>query len=388
MGVLYRYPSLFVNQNAHDLLHPPILTEMAISDARMEEAVAIQSPRLGDITNKTAGKGTEIVKKNPSTSANEIYYPLVRSLSPSEPHQTSYGLPDGPMPPIRPQTTARRSTLSNILSPTRTRQTSTPAESSRSGRLGVMLNPTKSRDGEESSKPRKWLGRRHSGESKGGPVIPASALFGDRAFGYGSAYGYGLPSGSGAKIAANESENLSISDLNVVPGRSILSRTTTTRPTEAVDGEQAARLSTESARDSSVTPVNETEISHPALSIPAYTPPKRKQIFPYAFMRKPQPANSHRFYPNHTPPVYSPIPNNQPPLETSAQLMDRRKHHEVVEDDYAGNIWAYRTAAETTASDGLEGEEAVEEWGSSIKDRYVEWDEGLGTRRRWVGPML
>jgi hypothetical protein len=135
----------------------------------------------------------------------------------------------------------------------------------------------------------------------------------------------------------------------------------------------------------------------------------------YPIMQHPQPASSHRFYPNLTPYTHTisettteQVPMRETLLEPdrgrtpssikdeSAQpaesaLMDRRALYDEIEDDYAGYLFSQETTADAAEGSGVKlgGAGGAGGDGSGDRDerRFVEWQEGEG-RKRWVGPML
>lgn len=449
LGVLYKYPSLFVNQNAHDLLHPPLLTEVEMERGSSNFSGVGSSGRAGSGESPSQRPAVDRIASgtasaNPSSATNEVYYPLVRSLSPSGPQDTSYGLTDGTFTSSsstaasQPPPTTRRATLSSLLSPSlRSRLPSSqnvngsgsgsgmpayPAPESPSwapsnGKrgLGARLTSSRSRDSDDTtpkSTGKKWgLGRRHSGEDRG-TVIPASALFSGGGSGSG---GSGGSSGNAVGTNGHEAEGArvipasalfgeqgrqgSVPDSSRAPGPSILANSTTATHTASAVSIAVSSSSSPYAEVSQPTgagPDTREPQAQPQTGNDLIAPRPRLHL-PYPPMRRPQPAPSYRFYPNYTPPPF-PHPSSDSTYKdgvsagASAVLFDRRQAHQVVEDDYAGNIWAYRR----TAGDGLGGvgdgdtagsaEGGDEVWGGG--ERYVEWDEAEGGRRRWVGPML
>ena len=142
----------------------------------------------------------------------------------------------------------------------------------------------------------------------------------------------------------------------------------------------------------------------------------------YPIMRHPQPAASHRYYPNITPdtPFHSDGDVDTPHEHQSntetvgtkddymqlealdsgivaaqrkgvpeSRLMDRRGLYDEIEDDYAGYLFS---ASDTADADGggnasADGSGDGDQQGGEVKRRYVEWHAAQG-RKRWVGPML
>ena len=300
IGVLTSEPTLFVNANAHSILHPPLLRDLSAPPDYRSPSAAANSRR---ITAKSPGGAV----------TNEAYFPLVRSLSPSTPSTTTYGLGDGHMsPPQSPSVTSPSlaSGFSRFVPGRRRRNTSSEDTVTR----GIDLVPTRSRDSDE--------GRRRSW---------ASVLTRTR-------------SGS---IGNTLERTISTSQPVAM-----------TSPTLAAVGEQ----SPDEHLDDEVEPSAIDEATHPDIGVKT----GRSVSRPYPTMQRPLPAPSHEFYPNFTPLRST---TSVASSESEEVTSDARMTHPEVEDDYNGNLWA----RDDTHQDEV---------------RMVEWNEALGRRERWVGPML
>ena len=174
VGVLSSEPTLFVNPNAHLLLHPPLLR-----DTTTQIETPPPTPNWSTPTVTRPG-----VSFNESVNNNEAYFPLVRTLSPSTPGTTSYGLGEGYMVPRAsgPASPSLASTIASILPGRRRRNTE---ETGRN-----LLSQSRSRDREvpEDTRRRSWaFGRNRTGSTSNalavgsvpeehGAVPPASAM--------------------------------------------------------------------------------------------------------------------------------------------------------------------------------------------------------------------
>ncbi|WVW86886.1 hypothetical protein I302_108941 [Kwoniella bestiolae CBS 10118] len=338
VGVLIDQPSLFVNPNAHMTLHPPLLRHLSSppEDAQVEGSRWFR-------TNSEDAKGKKRRLQSSEVEANEAYFPLVRSLSPSSSQETTYGLPSaGPIPiPLTVNSTAsppvspasgsfgrilgsyipgRRRTSSNAAGPLASSpqdhyghaQTQAPfgagAMSNSLGNLGGVLTAVRSRDSDDGTgRRRTWsFGRNRSGSTS----IPANTNTGD---------------GDLHRTSSNIAGPSSSTATNLPP------LTETSPPAQET-----------------VTPI----LQHTAVMDLA-------RDRPYDILERPQPALSHLRYPNFTA-----------PLDGPELMKDLRTVHPEVEDEYEGGLWGGDVP-----------------W-SGGGQRMAEWDEELGKRRRWVGPML
>lgn len=234
------------------------------------------------------------------------------------------------------------------------------------GRLGSILTLTRSRDSDDGNK-RKWGNRRSSGGSeKGGPIIPASALFADHEYSANGAIAGSelVEGGRSIPAAALFTDYASTS----IPGPSILSRPAPIPADIPVEDHQEDHI------------VLPDHVSH--AFEPRAVQVKRRPQLPYTPMKKPQPAPSYRLYPNYTP--LSPraaAPSLSAGTSAGSGLYDRRQEYDVTEDDYAGYSWANRHG-----EDGEEEDEGDGRWRKG--ERVVEWDKEDGVRKRWVGPIM
>ncbi|OCF61831.1 hypothetical protein L486_01493 [Kwoniella mangroviensis CBS 10435] len=348
VGVLIDQPSLFVNSNAHLTLHPPLLRHL--SSPPDEESVG--HSKWYRSSDDIKGKKRRI--QSEEITANEAYFPLVRSLSPSSPENTTYGLPTaGPIPiPLTVESTAsppispssgsfgrmlgsyipgRRRTSSNAANqPTLSAQDGSSqghththtqvqapfgagAMSNSLGNLGGVLTAVRSRDSDDGTgRRRTWsFGRTRSGSTA-----------------------------SNYNNINNEGELQRVSSNVARPAAA----TTSDLPT----------------LNEASSPTQEIQVPTPILEMgqPDNTT-RLAQDRPYDVLEKPQPALSHLRYPNFT------VPPEEP-----ESTKDLRCEHPEVEDEYEGGLWGGDVP-----------------WGGDGK-RMAEWDEELGKRRRWVGPML
>jgi hypothetical protein len=152
VGVLSSEPTLFVSPNAHLLLHPPLLR-----DTNTQIETPPPTPNWYTPTVTRPG-----VSFNESVNSNEAYFPLVRTLSPSTPGTTSYGLGEGYMIPRSsgPSSPSLASTIASILPGRRRRNTE---ETGRN-----LLSQVRSRDREnpEETRRRSWaFGRNRTGST-------------------------------------------------------------------------------------------------------------------------------------------------------------------------------------------------------------------------------
>jgi hypothetical protein len=154
IGVLSSEPTLFVNPNAHRLLHPPLLRDTTtVIDTPPPTPPAFDRPM-------TSRAPTAAVSG--SANSNEAYFPIVRTLSPSTPGTTSYGLGEGYASTSRasgPSSPSLASTLASILPGRRRRNTE------ETGR--TLLSQVRSREGNaDEVRRRSWaFGRNRTGST-------------------------------------------------------------------------------------------------------------------------------------------------------------------------------------------------------------------------------
>lgn len=266
IGVLTSEPTLFVNNNAHSILHPPLLRGMSTP----------ADPLSSHSTSGVRGKPP----KPPAAITNEVYFPLVRSLSPSGPSNTNYGLGDGNvLPPHSPPLSSPSLTtgLSRLLPSRRRRNTSTEDTVARDSRLV----PTRSRDSDE--------GRRRSW---------ASVLTRTRSGSIGNTL----------ERTISSSQPIAM-----------------TSPVLAVVGEQSPD---EGVVETLLEGHDDPDASLHSPGLPGPSVMTR----PYPTMQHPLPAPSHQLYPNFTPMSAT--------AGSEEITRDLRMTHPEVEDDYNGNLWA------------------------------------------------
>lgn len=149
VGVLYAQPTLFVNPNAHLVLHPPLLRGIR------HDPVEDQRGQRLDASQATGHHRHQTQTATSNAGATEAYYSLVRTMSPSSPASTSYGLTDGPMPKLRQKLSPK------MLS--RPRRTSAP-------------------EGADDSRPKKWIfGRSRANSSSVSTDATGNTAIGGRA---------------------------------------------------------------------------------------------------------------------------------------------------------------------------------------------------------------
>ncbi|OCF42644.1 hypothetical protein I317_03503 [Kwoniella heveanensis CBS 569] len=392
-GVLVDQPSLFVNPNAHLALHPPLLRHLSLPpDVDSDTIAGSRYYRSSEQVTASRMKG-KAPSASPSGGPNEAYFPLVRSMSPSSPRTTSYGLSmaenavssfgaaaipivsGGPSaqtastsagssasPPQTPSGSSLRSTLASYIPITgRRRTSSSAAEQTLSGSgtsqghgstaptsssLGAVLTLVRSRDSDDGSgRRRTWsLGRARAGSTSTINNLLASA----------SAEG-----GSGSNQASSR-----IAESATPEGSGLAS-------SAAVSGPSAGLP----ALTEVPSPVDEQSTVIRATSTNGHKVEER----PYDTLEKPQPALSHMRYPNFTPrpdSVDSKPSALASPDEDEHQAdgvkhtSDLRSTHPEVDDEYEGGLWGGDVS-----------------WGHGGM-RMAEWDEEIGKRRRWVGPMI
>lgn len=168
IGVLSSEPTLFVNPNAHLLLHPPLLRDTT--------TVIDTPPPTPPAFDRPTSSRTPMAAVNGSANSNEAYFPLVRTLSPSTPGTTSYGLGEGYMASSRspgPSSPSLASTIASILPGRRRRNTE---ETGRN-----LLIQVRSREANpDEGRRRSWaFGRNRTGSTSNALVLDRS-IFGDQ----------------------------------------------------------------------------------------------------------------------------------------------------------------------------------------------------------------
>lgn len=277
IGVLYAQSSIFVNPNAHLLCHPPLLRHLTTRHAEDEHYIPSGAAYGRDIPPRTP-----MASVSPSANSNEVYFPLVRSISPSGPAHTTYGLGEGSSSqPLATSPSSPRllSTFARVLPGRSRRLSSSGAESEDRG-----LFRTRSRDPDalDEGRRRTWsFGRaRHGSSSSINGAIPP--------------------------------------------------------PTEPVSGEPRMTQPLTPAMPT----LPELVVDK---NVPPPTPPRtrtpspllqtRKRL-PYPPLTKPVPHRSFANYPNYT--------SSEADTDTSGKPLraDRRLQHEEVEDDGLAGVWS------------------------------------------------
>jgi hypothetical protein len=282
-----------------------------------------------------------------------------------------------------------------------------------------MLTQVRSRDSghrvdADDGKRKKSYVRRKSG-SNSSPTIPAAALFGEVAWaGMGSksrrsSMSTGTAGGRGEEVIQEAKEAV----MPTQPGPEGLDVPSSSEA-EALQHDTGAgddvprTVMISSAAGGQGAAVEATGVDHNddgAHDLQQLVIQKLPEVdLAYPPMLRPQPAYSHRLYPNFTP---SPDTSEEVVFGASAArssdslsdaspttgfsgegtdqslLMDRRSLYDEVEDDYAG----YLFSRETAALDAAAASTGADEEGERDPRRFVEGQEVTG-RRRWVGPML
>ncbi|WVF68231.1 hypothetical protein IAT40_002996 [Kwoniella sp. CBS 6097] len=391
-GVLVDQPSLFVNPNAHLALHPPLLRYLSLPPDVDEETIAgSRYYRSSDqiSSSKAKAKGNA-PSASPVGGPNEAYFPLVRSMSPSSPRTTSYGLSmaehavssfgaavipisgRGPSvsstsalggstsPPQSPSNGSLRSAIASYIPiPGRRRTSSSAADHTAAGSppasasahtsssLGAVLTLVRSRDSDDGTgRRRTWsVGRARTNSASTHGNVPASATAEGTSSGR-----TGMHNGNNATSAAHGVGAAAAP----VGGSSAGLPALTEVPSPVDELDNAPRLATNIER--------------------------RVEDRPYDTLERPQPALSHSRYPNFTPRQIGSQPSDTASsangdrdnsrADTIPLTADVRKQHFEVDDEYEGGLWGGDVS---WSNDGV---------------RMAEWDEEIGKRRRWVGPMI
>lgn len=403
IGVLLSQPSLFVNPNAHLLLHPPLLRGIHpvdhLASANVLNTEHDHTPKATSVSNPVpTGSGLRpiTIRSPSSTATNEAYFPLVRSLSPSTSQTTSYGLspPASPFPTtamglVTPSSPSLRSALSSLIPRRRalsSGHTHNQAHSSssqagsqtenESSRLGGLLVHVHSRDSEENRR-RSWA----FGRTRSGSIIPSASS------------SAGIPDGTqtiGNHMLTDTQDGLERINTRLTDAPET--------PLPTLEEDRTPPVDFRSTRQSQIRISDSRSPSHVRN--------------PYTPLKTPLPTPNFRKYPNYTFPPSSisseansnsstesienhldgnGAENDVPSLSLDPEKYgDKRYLYHEVEDDGDGMIWAneavwrMKSNASTmaTSHDGVEMEEGVE------VARMAEWDERNQCRRRWVGPMM
>ncbi|KAK8849704.1 hypothetical protein IAR55_005039 [Kwoniella newhampshirensis] len=351
IGVLSDQPSLFVNPNAHLALHPPALRHISTATTSDGLAVgsrwyrsAVESSRQGRSSSSAAKTGAA----SPGANTNEAYFPLVRSMSPSTPQTTTYGLGEGSSSTqiFGPSSPSLRSTLSSFI-PGRRRNPSTdssgqqeePGLSSSLGRLGGVLTTVSSRE-DEAGRRRTWS----FGRTRSGSITTASA------------YQPGKASSLHSPINGSNTQIVSAGLSGSMPV-----------VTEA----------NSPPNENGIANGDDKRYATPPL------PPKTRDDRPYSTLSKPQPHLAYTHYPNFTSPQFpvaiqdaTVVQSQRDSMEEMELTRDTRMSYFEVEDEYEGGLWGGDVSWGSIGSDSGAGQ------------RMAEWDEGMRKRKRWVGPMI
>ncbi|WVR08039.1 hypothetical protein IAU60_005083 [Kwoniella sp. DSM 27419] len=369
VGVLIDQPSLFVNPNAHLALHPPLLRHLSSVDDESYShrgTNGIHDSRWfrSSVDHTPSGKNRASAGASPGITSNEAYFPLVRSVSPSTPQSTTYGLsvsdqaaqgstnghgepgprfsgtsstPWGPIGTVTaggPSSTASGSLRSAIASyipmPGRRRMStandiagSSSGSNSGTNGHGGALTLVRSRDSDDGGRRRTWsFGRTRTASTAGqGQGITFAQLAGQQG------------------IQAEE------------------------RPEPQVEVGSAASGANATVNGHSLPALNEV----PSNGSQRHDDPKPSRLSerPYDVLQYPQPAVTHLGYPNITR-------SDDGFGESDQEVLPRdlRGDHPEIEDEYEGGLWGGDVS-----------------WGAG-GTRMAEWDESSGKRKRWVGPMI
>lgn len=276
IGVLYAQSSIFVNPNAHLVCHPPLLRHLT---TRQTEDHRVPS---GVVQARDIPPRTPMASVSPSANSNEVYFPLVRSISPSGPASTTYGLGEGSSSQqlaVSPSSPGLLSTFARVLPGRTRRQSSFGAEAEDRG-----LFRARSRDPDtlDEGRRRTWsFGRARHGSSSSitGPTPPI------------------------------------VEPVNGEP-----------RVTQPLT--PAMPTLPELVVDKTVPPP-----TPPRTRTPSPLLQTRKRL-PYSPLVKPVPHRSFVNYPNYTPSSGDVDPSGKP------LRADRRMQHDEVEDDGLAGVWS------------------------------------------------
>ena len=284
LGVLLLQPSLFVNPNAHLLLHPPLLRGLASEPVRQSRS---QIPTSENVLPRPQPAAT------PSDTAYGAHIPIARSTSRSESALASDSLGEKTLTStpaaVPPSSPSMRTTLAKAFAG-RTRRmsgTNDPADEAGGSRQGGVLTTVRSRDSDDGRRKRWSFGRALTG-SMGGPENEAGP-----------------------------------SEPRAVP------------ETAAPAMPSLAEL-----------PLLEPSASHQPHATSSKLPDSHRYRNPYTLLQKPLPLSTHRLFPNHTPstkpPPLAPFEfDHEPEADISIPIkMDCRVFHEEVEDDSNGILWS------------------------------------------------
>ena len=315
--MLYPEPSIFVNPNAHLALHPPLLRGIAPHPAHRTTGTTRQERTT---TTSAIDVPTRLptAAVTPSSNSNEVYFPLVRSISPSGPAHTTYGMGESSTQTtttsLSPSSPSLLSTFARVL-PGRTRRLSS-AGSESDDRGGIFrVRSREARDIDGDGRKRTWSFSR----TRSASTIP-----------------------QGTEPASASSQDVQ-SDQHLP---------------------QATRPLTPAMPSLPELSPQESMSMRPPTPPRTPSPIKRHHFqatMPYSRITKPQPHSAFRDYPN-----YSPLPSTGlEDAEGRPQRGDRRMLHEEVEDDGLSSLWS------TTESAWPDGRRMAE-W-DPVESRAVRW---------------
>ncbi|ORX37661.1 hypothetical protein BD324DRAFT_622801 [Kockovaella imperatae] len=330
IGVLLSSPSLFVNPNAHLLLHPPLLRQIPMDlsdiddvDVQMTVYDAVRSSSPPQIRTRT--------READSSDSEQPVLPIpVKSGRARSPVEAS-----GSSPRIR-------NTLAALI-PGRGRRSSNGANGQSSGAINRQVAAQTS------------TGR--SLDNSGGPLNRIrSRETGDQ----GRRRGWSLSLPRSRNMTVDEqvpsAQSSSSSEMIVEQHITALS---------ASFGHVMTAVPEVQSNPPADAPSRPREISSPP------RPQARSSDAPYPILTHPQPNGSHRFYPNHTPPHFL-LADGMEFMDSSAPpASDTRARHSECEDDGIGMLWSAGEA----------------HWGDD-GSKMAEIDSRTGLRSRWVGPMI
>ncbi|WWC65872.1 uncharacterized protein I303_108494 [Kwoniella dejecticola CBS 10117] len=371
VGVLIDQPSLFVNPNAHLTLHPPLLRHLS---APPDDSGAMHHSRWFRSSEEARGKK----RRTPSAAVeeNEAYFPLLPSSPQAQPPLSSSSAVSpsaGPIPipltidstaspPISPSAGSFGRILGNYM-PGRRRSSTTTQSQQNDGTPVQGLNPAASGSGSGSGS---GGGLSHSLGNLGGVLTAVRSRDSDD--GRRRTWSFGRNrSGSTSNANSNTNQGDLFRTSSNLPGPS------TAAPTDLPALKEAPSHSQDREANSGTCPADFQSQSQ-SRSLPD-TLGQLVTDRPYDILERPQPALSHSRYPNFTPPPATPSSSTSSTTTESgsasaAATKDLRGSHPEIEDEYEGGLWGGDVS-----------------WGQDNK-RMAEWDEDIGKRRRWVGPML
>ncbi|WWC92842.1 uncharacterized protein L201_007802 [Kwoniella dendrophila CBS 6074] len=347
VGVLIDQPSLFVNPNAHLALHPPLLRHLSgpQDDGPVDQSRWFRS--------KHESHSKRSRTQSPAALANEAYFPLVQPLSNTSTHAQTQNQTNTEIIP---------SSIGPIPIPLTVESTASPPTSPPTGSFGRILGSYIPGRRRTSSNAASISSHQDNHQSQVQAPFGASAMSSS----LGNLGGVltavrSRDSDDGKRRTWSFGRNRTGSSSNILSDNSNLHRTSSNiaGPSTAITMELPAltEVSSQDRQSEKTTPfvANTDPFDHLV------------QDRPYDILQYPQPALSHSRYPNFTP---LPSSTEDSDIDNSKLTKDIRNQHPEIDDEYEGGLWA----GDAT-------------WGDDGK-RMAEWDESIGKRRRWVGPML